>query len=65
MRGVARLDSALRLPCDVDGCDAAGAKTGGNDAAAVWKEYLAARSLTDVMDQATHIVWGTGGGLMP
>ena len=63
--GAAGADGCGTDGCGADGCDAAGAKTGGNDTAAVWKEYLDARSLTDVMDQATHIVWGTGGGPVP
>ena len=29
-----------------------------------WEEYLALHGLGGYMDQATHIVWGTGGGLM-
>ena len=37
----------------------------GNGTAAVWKEYIEAHGLSDVMDSAIHIVWGTGGGLMP
>ncbi len=28
-----------------------------------WEEYLTAHDLKDKMDQAVHIVWGTGGGL--
>lgn len=31
----------------------------------VWKEYIESHGLTPFLDQATHIVWGTGGGLMP
>lgn len=30
-----------------------------------WEEYLAAHDLAGKMEQATHIIWGTGGGLMP
>ena len=30
-----------------------------------WEEYLSAHDLAGRMDQATHVVWGTGGGLMP
>ena len=37
----------------------------GNGTAAIWKDYIEARGLSEVMDQAVHIVWGTGGGLMP
>ena len=37
----------------------------GNGTAAIWKDYIEARRLSEVMDRAVHIVWGTGGGLMP
>lgn len=30
-----------------------------------WDEYIKAHGLQDVMHNATHIVWATGGGLMP
>ena len=30
-----------------------------------WEEYIKNRGLEQSMDRATHIVWGTGGGLMP
>ena len=35
---------------------------GGNPA---WEEYLEGHGLKPYMDQAVHIAWGTGGGLMP
>ena len=34
---------------------------GGN----VWEEYIKEHGLYEHMDQAVHIVWATGGGLMP
>ena len=30
-----------------------------------WNEYIERNGLSDYMDRAAHIVWGTGGGLMP
>lgn len=30
-----------------------------------FSEYIRKHNLTAYMDQATHVVWGTGGGLMP
>lgn len=30
-----------------------------------WAEYIEKNNLTDKMDNAVHIVWGTGGGLLP
>ena len=43
----------------------AGNGTAAYGTAAVWKDYIEARGLSEFMDAAVHIVWGTGGGLMP
>ena len=40
-------------------------KTGPAGDADGWEAYLKKHGLREYMDQSTHIVWATGGGLMP